>query len=79
MTLQPVHEGLGLLRERHTVLLYHTECLVNVLLDVRIWIARGDDTLWFHRQWFPSLEPYCEMLTLSESRSASRRADSDRQ
>jgi len=38
-------EGLSLLRERRAVLLDHAESLLNVLLDVRVWITRGDDAL----------------------------------
>ena len=50
MALQPVHEGLGLLRECRTVLLDHVQGLVNVFLDVGVRFTRSDDTLRFHRQ-----------------------------
>ena len=50
MTLQPVHENLSLLRECCAVLLDHAKSLVNILLDVRIWITRSDNALRSYRQ-----------------------------
>ena len=52
MTLQPVHENLSLLRECCAVLLDHAKSLVNILLDVRIWITRSDNALRSYRQQF---------------------------
>jgi len=58
-----VHEDLGPLRERGTVLLDHAESLVNVFLDVRVWITRSDDTLRSSRQRVrPLPEPCCGNL-----------------
>lgn len=50
MGLKPVHENLYLLRECRTILLDHAEGLIDVFLDVRVWIACGDDTLGLDNQ-----------------------------
>ena len=45
MTLQPMYESLSLLRERRAVLLDHAKSLLDVFLDMRVWITRGNDPL----------------------------------
>jgi hypothetical protein len=59
MTLQPVHEGLDFLRKCRTVLLDHTEGLIYIFLDVRVWIIRSDDTLQSSRQLIRPLSEPC--------------------
>ena len=59
MILQPVHESLNLLRECRAVFLDHTEGLIYIFLDMRVWIACSDDTLQSGRQRIRFLPQRC--------------------
>jgi hypothetical protein len=63
VTLQTMYESLSLLRECRAILLDHAKGLVDIFLDMRIWITRSDDTLRSGSQRLrPIPKPRCEFL-----------------